>query len=146
MSNNNLSGINSFLGRGWAFPPQFNKPGCTVEMVSEEEDICQSLHILLSTRLGERLKRPNYGCNLDSLVFESATTQFLTFISSFVERAILFHEPRVELENVNMNTENHLDGVILIEIMYTIRATNSPKNFVYPFYLTEASTNAPEIL
>lgn len=146
MDLNDLSGINSFLGRGWAFPPQFNKPGCTVNMVSEEIDICESLHILLSTRLGERIKRPNYGCNLDTLLFEPITTQFLTFVKSFVERSILYHEPRIELDRVNMNTQNILDGVIEIEIIYTIRATNSSKNFVFPFYLDQADTNAPVII
>lgn len=141
-----FSGINSFLGRGWGFPPQFIKPGCTVRMVSEEEDICESLHILLSVRLGERLKRPNYGCNLDTLLFEPITTQFLTFVTSFVEQAILYYEPRIQLDRVIMHDDNILDGVIEIEIQYTIRATNTPHNFVYPFYITEADTNVPPII
>ncbi|MEM7373502.1 MAG: GPW/gp25 family protein [Bacteroidota bacterium] len=140
-----FSGPNSFLGRGWGFPPQFNKPSCSVRMVSEAEDICESLHILLSVSLGERLKRPNYGCNLDRLTFKSANTQFLTFIRSFVEQSIMLHEPRIILDNVKMLTDQLLDGLIKINIDYTIRATNSPDNYVFPFYLTEADADAPPI-
>ncbi|MEM6696899.1 MAG: GPW/gp25 family protein, partial [Bacteroidota bacterium] len=138
MDNQKLAGIDSFLGRGWAFPPQFNKSRCTVEMVAEAEDIYQSLEILLSTRLGERIRRPNYGCNLDKMIFENANTQFITFVQSYVERSVLYHEPRIQLDQVVMNTESYLDGLILIDVQYTIRATNSPDNYVYPFYLEQA--------
>lgn len=146
MSTNDFSGINSFLGRGWGFPPQFNKPDCTVRMVSEAEDICESLHILLSVRLGERLKRPNYGCNLDTLTFKNISTQFLTYVRSFVEQAVRLHEPRIALDRVIMHSDRMLDGIIDIEVQYTIRATNAPNNFVYPFYLEQAETNAPPIV
>lgn len=146
MENKDIAGINSFLGRGWGFPPEFNKNGCTVRMVSEDEDICESLHILLSVRLGERLKRPNYGCNLDTLLFENVTTQFLTFVKSFVEQSVLLHEPRIQLDEVLMHAENVLDGIIKIEIQYTIRATNSSANYVYDFYLEQAAYNAPPII
>ena len=146
MNTIDLSGINSFLGRGWGFPPQFNKSGCTVRMVSEEDDICESLHILLSVRLGERVRRPNYGCNLDTLLFEPITAQFLTFVQTFVEQSVRLHEPRIGLDKVNMHAENIIDGVIEIEIQYTIRATNQPANFVFPFYLEEAETNVPPII
>ena len=140
-----FSGVNSFLGRGWAFPPRFKKEGCTVHMVAEEDDICESLHILLSTRLGERIKRPNYGCNLDTLLFEPANTQFLAFVKGFVERSVLLHEPRVQLDRVTMNIDQITDGLIEIDVQYTIRATNTPDNYVYPFYLDEAENNAPPI-
>ncbi len=140
-----FSGVNSFLGIGWAFPPHFKKEGGTVHMVSEANDICESLHILLSTRLGERIKRPNYGCNLDTLLFEPANTQFLAFVRGFVERSVLLHEPRVQLDRVIMNADQINDGLIQIDVQYTIRATNTPDNYVYPFYLDEASNNVPPI-
>ena len=138
--------INSFLGRGWAFPPQFNKPGGRVKMVTEEQDICESLHILLSTRLGERLMRPNYGCNLNTLLFEPLSTQFVSFVQTFVEQSILLHESRVDLKKVNINTENQYEGILEVEISYVIRATNTPNNYVFPFYLEEANSLVPPIL
>lgn len=133
----------SFLGRGWGFPPQFNKRECGVRMVKEEEDICESLQIILSTKMGERLLRPNFGCNLHKLLFEPINVQFLTFIKSYIEQSILLHEPRIRLQKVDINTEDQLDGILRIEVSYIIRATNSPNNFVYDFYLEEALNNIP---
>ncbi len=133
----------SFLGRGWGFPPQFNKAECGVKMVKEEDDICESLHIILSTRMGERLLRPNFGCNLHKLLFEPINTQFITFIKSYIEQSILLHEARIRLQRVNIDTTDQLDGVLRIEITYVIRATNSPNNYVYDFFLNEALDKAP---
>jgi phage baseplate assembly protein W len=64
-------------------------------MLSDEEDIQSSLHILLTTRLGERVMQPTYGCNLDELVFETMTTTFKSHIRDLVKTAILYHEPRI---------------------------------------------------
>jgi len=61
----------NFLGRGWSFPPEFNRASKSVTMLEQEKDIESSLNILLSTRLGERIMQPDYGCNLDEMVFEA---------------------------------------------------------------------------
>ena len=136
----------SFLGRGWGFPPEFDQETCDVRMVSEADDICESLHILLSTRMGERLLRPNFGCNLHKMNFEPVNLQFITFIKTFIEQSILLHEPRIQLQRVHIDTTNQFDGLILIEVQYIIRATNSPHNFVFDYYLQEAQTSIPAII
>jgi len=128
-----------FLGRGWSFPPSFDKKRNQVEMVQEEEDIRQSLSILLSTRKGERVLQPGYGCNLDVMLFEPLTTTLITRVSDQIRTSILFHEPRIDLNQVKINTQNSNEGIILIEIIYTVRNTNSRYNFVYPFYLEEGT-------
>ena len=128
----------SFLGTGWSFPPTFTKNPCQVVMVSDEEDIRQSLEILLSTRHGERVMQPEYGCNLDVLLFEPINTSLTTFVKDLIEKAILYHEPRIDLKKININTEQVLEGLLLIELEYVIRSTNSRYNLVYPFYLKEA--------
>ncbi len=130
---------NSFLGKGWSFPPTFNNTTDTVEMVSDEEDIQQSLQILLSTRKGERIMLPDYGCNLDEMVFESITTSFKTYMSEMIRNAILFYEARINLNSVTIDDSGSTDGVILIIIDYTISTTNSRFNFVYPYYKTEGT-------
>ncbi|HET6994614.1 MAG TPA: GPW/gp25 family protein [Chitinophagaceae bacterium] len=129
----------TFLGTGWSFPPAFNKPNETVIMVSEEEDVVQSLNILLGTRPGERVMQPRFGCNLDVMLFEPITTTLIAFVKELIENAILYFEPRIELDSININTVEVHDGLILIELNYTIRSTNSRFNFVYPFYLNEGS-------
>ena len=128
----------SFLGVGWSFPPTFYKNPCRVKMVPDEEDIKQSLQILLSTRHGERIMQPEYGCNLDVLLFEPINTSLITFVKDLIEKAILYHEPRIDLTKIDINTGQVLEGLLLIELEYVIRSTNSRYNLVYPFYLKEA--------
>lgn len=129
----------TFIGRGWSFPPKFDISTQQVEMLEQEADIASSLEILLGTTRGERVMLPQYGCNLDELVFESLDTRMKTLMTDKIESAILYHEPRIELEKVNIDDSRELEGVILIEIIYRIKTTNSRFNFVYPFYKLEGT-------
>ena len=129
----------SFLGTGWSFPPSFDNVSGETAMLSDEDDIQSSLHILLTTRLGERVMQPTYGCNLDELVFESMTTTFKTYIKDLVKTAILYHEPRIKLNKVELDDTGNLEGVILIIVDYTIRTKNTRMNYVYPFYKNEGT-------
>ena len=134
-----MNSDNAFLGRGWGFPPAFDKASKSVGMLEDVADIESSLEILLSTRLGERIMEPNYGCNLDEMVFEAMNLTMLTYLKDLVENAILYFEPRIELENIEIDTAGELEGVLLIKIDYLVRTTNSRFNFVYPFYKNEGS-------
>ena len=129
----------NFLGRGWSFPPSFENQGRSVRMVSAEEDIRQSLQILLATRLGERVMRPSFGWKREALMFESMSANFATDLRDEVKTAILFTEPRITLDNVRLEPSRETEGLIEIRIEYTIRTTNSRSNLVYPFYTNEAT-------
>jgi phage baseplate assembly protein W len=131
----------SFLGRGWAFPPAFDPESGTVEMVADLEDIRQSLQILLSTSLGERVMQPDYGCNLEDYMFESLSNNLIGIIKHHVENAILFYEPRIIAEKVEVTTADSFDlieGKFTISVEYVIPETNSRFNYVYDYYLREA--------
>jgi phage baseplate assembly protein W len=128
----------SFLGRGWSFPPSFQR-GAGVQMLDGEDDIRSSLEILLSTRIGERVMQPEYGCNTDRMVFESMTTGFQTSMKNQVEKAILSDEPRIDLNNIDLVVQDPSAGRVLIIVDYTVRTTNTRGNLVYPFYLTEGN-------
>lgn len=123
-----------FLGRGWSFPPTFNINTGGVEMLEEEADVASSLVILLGTAQGERVMLPQYGCNLDELIFENIDTRMKTLMMDKVESAILYHEPRIELESVKLDESEILNGVVLIGIIYRVKSTNSRFNLVYPYY------------
>ena len=129
----------SFLGTGWDFPPSFNKTTGEVDMLSDVEDIQSSLHILLTTRLGERVMQPTYGCNLDDLVFEALSSTFKSYIKDLVKTAILYHEPRIKLNNIVLDDSRDLEGIILIVIDYTVRTTNTRFNYVFPYYKNEGT-------
>jgi len=124
----------SFLGTGWAFPPRFGRDGRTA-LVEGEQDIRESLAILLATRPGERIMHPLYGCDLHALVFEHVTTTVVTEIRHAVLRAIDRCEPRIDVERVDVLPGPDEHGVLPIEIAYRVRATNAVDNFVYPFYV-----------
>lgn len=130
-----------FLGVGWGFPPEFHKhAGITaVKLVAEEEDIQESLAILLATRPGERIMQPGYGCGLHDMVFETINETTITEIRDVIERAILFYESRIDLKAIEVGTENVYEGRIDIQLTYTIRKTNTRSNLVYPFYFIEGS-------
>ena len=131
----------AFLGRGWSFPPTFDRTLRGVRMLEHEADIASSLQILLSTALGERVMVPQFGCNLDELVFESLDTRMRTLMADKVESAILYHEPRIMLERVEVVDDpvELLEGCVLIGVTYRVKSTNSRFNFVYPFYLQEGT-------
>ena len=128
-----------FLGKGWAFPLRFENQGRTVAMATANDDIQQSLNILLSTELGERVMRPAFGWQRDSLLFEPLSTSFAAYLKRELETAILFYEPRIELNKINFEITPSREGLIEIRLDYTIRATNTRSNLVYPFYLDEAN-------
>jgi phage baseplate assembly protein W len=109
-----------------------------VELVSAEEDIWQSLYILLSTSLGERVMQPNYGCNLQELLFETLTPTVSSNIKEFLRTAILYHEPRIRLNRLEL-IEDQLRGIVNITVEYTILSTNSRFSLVYPFYIREGA-------
>lgn len=128
----------SFLGTGWAFPPTFTKGPQSVVMVSDEDDIHQSLEILLTTSVGERFLRPEYGCDLRRYLFEPLDDGLVAYIRDLVNNAILYHEPRIRLTDLTLTTQAD-EGTLLIELEYVIRTTNSRQNFVFPFYKDEGT-------
>ena len=128
----------SFLGTGWNFPPTFTEGGAGVATVSDAEDIHQSLQILFATSLGERVMQDDYGCDLGRFLFEEIDRSLLNSLTGLVSDAILFHEPRIALNNLQISDAEAVAGLLLIQIDYTIRTTNSRYNMVYPFYLSEA--------
>lgn len=127
-----------FLGRGWSFPPEFNNVKGTVRLSQDEQDIRESLEILLSTIMGERVMAPRYGCDLSILFFESLSSAREKYLSDKISTAILRFEPRIKTDKIEM-TFHREEGRIDIEINYTIRTTNTRSNMVYPFYLNEGT-------
>lgn len=130
---------NSFLGSGWSFPPTFSRLTYGVEMVSDEKDIRESLWILFSTQLGERLMVPEYGCQLWRMVFKNLTTTLTTQLANIVRQAILYWEARINVDQITVLPDATVAGLVLITVDYTIRKTNARNNLVFPFYIQEGT-------
>lgn len=129
----------AFLGIGWSFPPEFTLTTKEVVMLSNEDDIKSSLEILLSTKVGERIMQPKYGCNLDELLFDKLDRTLKTYVADLVKTAILYYESRIDVEKIDIIQGDDLNGELLVIIDYKIRATNSRINMVYPFYIDEGT-------
>lgn len=128
----------SFLGQGWNFPPSFDAKTQTTKMVSNEEDIKQSLHLLLSTAPGERLMRPKFGCGIHTLVFETLSTTSISQMKDLIKIAVLEYEARINLLDVLVE-KNIAEGYVSFQLEYIITSVNRRSNMVYPFYFIEGT-------
>jgi phage baseplate assembly protein W len=133
------SEMKSFLGTGWSFPPSFDRRHAGVHLVSDEEDIAQSIFVILNTTPGERIMQPEFGCDLKRLVFEQLNDSLLSGLNFMIYHALLNFEPRIHFINAEIVDRENLDGVLHIRVNYSIVITNTRHNIVFPFYLTEGT-------
>ena len=131
----------AFLGEGWEFPVCAQNGA--INLVALEEDIRQSILIILGTNQGERVMRPEFGAGLNAFVFEPVSETTKELIKTRVEEALIDWEPRIDVLAVRV-TANTIGGgggknSLFINIDYRVRATNSISNLVYPFYLQEGA-------
>ncbi len=125
-----------FLGIGWAFPVGVDLDGA-IKMSRYEADIKEAIRIILETAKGERVMRPDFGCGIHELVFETLNTTTLNQVETSVREALFQYEPRIEIIQVAVSRDKVEEGMLLVNIDYRVRTTNSRDNFVFPFYLKE---------
>lgn len=128
----------SFLGTGWSFPPTFRRESYTLDMLANEADVRSSIQIILSTINGERVMLPTFGCNLQPHVFDVMNTPNIAMIEKIVHDALVYNEPRIIVGDIS-STVMADQGMLQINIPYTIITTNTRYNYVYPFYIKEAT-------
>lgn len=129
-----------FLGRGWAMPVELDAQTGRVASVAYEEDIRQSMRIILETAPGERVMRPNFGCGINEMMFTVLDTTTMEQMRSLVEEALVRCEARIEVMAVNVDESASVRGELKIEIDYRIRKTNQTGNLVFPFYFNEGGS------
>lgn len=125
-----------FLGSGWSFPVRLDERG-TVRMTADgAEAVRQSIWMILGTAPGERMMRPDFGCDLHDLVFGVPDAGTANAVCSAVREALTRWEPRIDVLDVYAPPDPTDPNRLLIEINYQVRSSNSRFNLVYPFYLT----------
>lgn len=129
---------NPLVGKGWTFPVKVDGRG-GISLSENLDDIDQAINLILSTRIGERVMRPNFGCKIHDLVFGPINTQTLTLAKSYVEEALGWWEPRIDVIEIRVSTDASLRSVgkLIIEIQYQVRTTKDERTLVYPFYVIE---------
>ena len=123
-----------FEGRGWQFPIRIDDAGAIAE-AGEEDKVRQSIEIILRTAPGERVMRPDFGCGIHDLVFDTISGAMIGRVASVVAGALATWEPRIDVLSVRSQQDTEDPTRLLIEINYRLRSSNSRFNLVFPFYV-----------
>ena len=122
-----------FIGRGWGFPLRVGPTG-GIGMVEREQEIEEAIRLVLGTAPGERPMRPEFGCGIHDYVFAGADGATAGRIAHEVRIALERWEPRIEVTDVVIAFDSVAVGTLYLDVHYTIRSTNDPRNLVFPFY------------
>ncbi|MDT9684259.1 GPW/gp25 family protein [Streptomyces sp. TRM76323] len=122
-----------FVGSGWAFPLRIGPTGA-IALVSGEREIEEAIRLVLATAPGERPMRPEFGCAIHDLVFAPVNEATAGRIQHEVYASLDRWEPRIEVNDVEV-TAGAEQGVLYIDVRYSIRGTNNPRSLVFPFYV-----------
>ena len=126
-----------FLGKGWKFPIAA-KDG-KIAVAEYEESIRDSIWLILSTAKGERVMRPDFGCGIHDMIFAPNNAGTRGRIEIDVREALLKWEPRIIVDRLEVSAGDRGE-LVLIQIDYRVRTTNSRFNLVYPFYLERSAS------
>ncbi len=127
--------VTDILGTGFQFPPCVDGRG-GLAMSRRERDIDESIRIILGTARGERRMRPLFGSRIHELVFAPNDATTWGLMQQYVEEALGWWEPRIEVVNVDVNADSTDTSRLLVNIVYKVKATSDTRSLVYPFYLS----------
>lgn len=128
-----LGAAHDFLGSGWKFPPRLDARG-QLELAHQEQDVEESISIILLTSKGERMMRPDFGCDLFLLEFEPNDAATGGLARRYVQEALARWEPRIEVLDIQAEPDGDDSSCLLINIHYRLVAANAERNLVFPFY------------
>ncbi|MCB0108634.1 MAG: GPW/gp25 family protein [Caldilineaceae bacterium] len=113
-------------------------PRNTIQMVEEEAAIRQAVLLLLSTRPGERVMRPDYGCAIHTLAFSPNDDTTAALAIHYVRRALLRWEPRIEIRSLDANQHPDAPNTLQIVLTYQVRTTQSLEEILLDLELSGA--------
>jgi phage baseplate assembly protein W len=131
-----------FVGRGWGFPLRTDATG-SIALVSRDQEIEEAIKLILMTTPGERPMRPSFGCRIRDFIFASADSTTAGEIEFEVRRALTRWEPRIDIHSVEVLFDSEDTSVLYVDIRYLIKATNDPRNLVFPFYTIPPEEEQP---
>jgi phage baseplate assembly protein W len=134
-----------FTGAGWAFPVRTDATG-SIALVTREREIEEAIRIILGTAPGERPMRPEFGCRIHDFVFGPANASTAGEIVYAVRTALERWEPRIDVVDVRVGFDSGQDGTVYVDLRYTVRGVNDPRNLVFPFYVIPEHAAPPGAL
>ncbi len=127
----------AFLGRGWRFPPKVDFATGRVRTIKEEGNIAEAVRIILFTRKGERVMRPDFGCGIQKYMFMTMDYVTVRAMEKEIEDALTMWEPRIMDPEARVSLDRLSEGLVEIHVSYVVRSTNNPYNLVFPYYIQE---------
>jgi phage baseplate assembly protein W len=136
-----MANTSDFIGSGWAFPLRVDVTG-GIALVSRERELEEAMRVILSTAPGERPMRPEFGCGIHNYIFAGGDGETSTAIAYEVRKALLRWEPRVLIDDVVVAPDADEPSLLYIDVRYRPKATNDPRNLVFPFYTIPSEEEA----
>jgi len=130
-------GVKDFLGSGLKFPIQLNPTTGKIAMVHNEDDIVESIGIIIGTNRGERVMRPDFGSTASDYLFAPKGFSVSDSIAHDIREQLILQEPRIVDVHVKCSEHDGVTGALTVNVEYTVRSTNNRYNRVYPFYLEQ---------
>ena len=125
--------MNDVLGTGWAFPPRIDARG-RIALARQERDVEEAIRIILLTPRGQRVMRPEFGCQIHDLAFSPNNATLVGLASYYVEEALAMWEPRIQVEDVTARVDPDSPERLLVDVTYQIKSTADRRSLVFPFY------------
>lgn len=132
-----MASSQDILGRGVRFPFRPG-PNGGFSLIEGEDDVAQSIRMILSTALGERQMRFDFGSSLPQLIFQPITSSTLVEIEESARQALRDWERRIVVRTVAAVVDPDIESKVTLTIEYDIPRTNARGNLVFPFYLQGA--------
>ena len=129
-----MTNVREFVGRGWAFPLRADPSG-DIALVSQDREVEESIRLILGTAYGERPMRPDFGCAIHDFIYAGADAATAAQIGFEVRASLKRWEPRIDVRDVTVTIDEADRSLLYIDIRYTVRSTNDPRNLVFPFYV-----------
>ena len=130
-----------FIGAGWSYPLGADATG-RVALVTQDRELEQAMRLILGTAFGERPMRPDFGCRIHDHVFGPTNSATAGQIAYDVREALERWEPRIDITDVTVSFDRISEGRVYVDIGYTTRGLNDPRNLVFPFYVIPDEADA----
>ena len=123
-----------FVGSGWAFPLRTDSRG-SIALVTDDQEVQEAMRLVIGTAFGERPMRPEFGCAIHDLIFDPSDVTTAGRMAYEVRASLERWEPRIEVVDVFVSFDDYDPSTVYIDVTYTIRGSNDPRNLVFPFYV-----------
>ena len=121
------------VGSGWRFPLAVGPAG-GIALVAGSDEIEQAILLILKTPKGQRMMRPEFGCQIHDLLFAPVNASTMASAEHYVREALAWWEPRIKVVEVSAAPDRQEPACLELTVTYQVKATHDERSLVFPFY------------